>query len=61
MFQNFMTNQLFGCEFCVVKQDTFYLHQDNDQANFHRKGEEITIGRSLRGKTVTTYLKLAQN
>ena len=31
-----MTNQLFGLEFCAVRQDTFYLRQDYDQIIFYK-------------------------
>ena len=36
-----MTNQLFGLEFCAVRQDTFYLHQDCEQPNFYKKTESL--------------------
>ena len=34
VFQKLVTNPLFGWEFCVVQQDTFYPHQDSEQVNF---------------------------
>ena len=34
-FQKFVTNQLLELEFCPVRQDTFYPHQDYEQVNFY--------------------------
>ena len=32
-----MTKPLFGCEFCVVQQDTFNSYQAYEQINFYKK------------------------
>ena len=36
-FQKLVTNQLFGLEFCAVRQDAFCPHQDYEQVNFYKK------------------------
>ena len=60
IFQKFVTNPLFGWEFCAVQQDTFYTHKNCEQINFYKKSSLYIIGRSLRDGKVTTYLQLAQ-
>ena len=52
-----MTNQQFGLEFCAVRQDTFYSHQDYEQVNFYKK--RIII--SLVGPSETRKLQFIYN
>ena len=56
-----MTNQLFGLNFCVVQQDTFYHHQDYDQVNFYQKWRLYIIGWSVRDGKIAIYLHLFNN
>ena len=56
-----MTNQLFGLEFCAVRQDTFYPHQDYQQVNFYKKTSLYFIGRSFRNRKIAAYLQKAKN
>ena len=54
--QKLVTNQLFGLEFCAVRQDTFYLDQGNEQVNFSKKRFLISlVGASKTGKTQPIY------
>ena len=51
-----MTNQLFGSEFCAVRQDTFYPHQDYEQVNFYKNRVFISLaGPSETGKSQPLY------
>ena len=59
--QKLVTNQLFGLEFCVVRQDTFYPHQDYEQVNFYRKSSLYFIGWSFRNWKIAADLQLAKN
>ena len=59
-FKNFLTRPLFVWEIWVVRQDTFYLHQDYEKYNFYKKSRLQIIGRSLRDEKVTTYTQLVQ-
>ena len=52
--QKLVTNQLFGLEFCVVRQDTFYLHQVYEQVNFYKKSSRL-VGPSETGKSQLIY------
>ena len=61
IFQKLVTNQLFGLEFCAVRQDTFYLHQDYEQVNFYKKSSIYFIGWSVRNWKAAAYLQLAKN
>ena len=56
-----VTNQLFGLEFCVVRQDTFYPHQDYEQINFYKKSSLYFIGWSFRNWKNAAYLQLVKN
>ena len=47
-FQKFVTNQLFALEFCAVRQDTFYPHQNYKQVNFYKKSNLYFIVCSFR-------------
>ena len=38
IFQTLVTNQLFGLEFCAVRQGTFYPHQDYEPVSFRYCG-----------------------
>ena len=58
--QKLVTNQLFGLEFCVVRQDTFYTHQDYEQVNFYRESSLYLIGWSLRNWKIAAYLQLVK-
>ena len=61
IFQKLLTNPLFGWEFCVVQQDTFYPHQDYERVILYKNLVFIFIvGRSLREGKVTPYLQMAQ-
>ena len=60
-FQNLVTKQLFGLEFCAVRQDTFYLHHDYEQVNFYKKLSLYFIGWSFRNWKIAVYLQLAKN
>ena len=59
IFQKFVMNPLFGWQFYVVKQDTFYTQYDYEQVNFNKKSRFYIIGRSLRDRKSITYLQLA--
>ena len=61
IFQKLETYPLFGWEFCVVRQDTFYPHKDYERVRFYKKLRLFIIGRTLRDGKVTTYSQLAQN
>ena len=54
-------NQLVGLEFCAVRQDTFYPHQDYGQVNFCKKSCLYFIGWSFRNWKIAAYLQLAKN
>ena len=60
-FQKLVTNQLFGSDFCAVRQDTFYRHQDYAQINFHKKSSLYFIGWSFRNWKIAASLQLAKN
>ena len=54
--QKLVLIQLFGLEFCVVQQDTFYLHQDYEQVNFCKNRFFISmVGLSETGKSKLIY------
>ena len=55
-----MTNQLFGLEFCAVRQDEFYIHQDYEKVNFSKKSSFCIIGWSFRNWKIAAYLQLAK-
>ena len=59
--QKFVTNQLFGLEFCAARQDTFYPHQSYEQVNFHKKSSLYFIGWSFRNSKIAAYLQLVEN
>ena len=40
-FQKLVTNQLFELEFCALRLDTFYPHQDYEQGKFYKKIESF--------------------
>ena len=54
-------NQLFGLEFCAVRQDIFYPHQDNEQVNFYKKSSLFFMGCSVRTRKNKANLQLAIN
>ena len=60
IFQKFVTNPPFGWEFCVVQHDTFILTKTTNKLISTKKSRLHTIGRSIRGGKVTTFLQLAQ-
>ena len=60
-FQKRVTNQQFGLEFCAVRQDTFYRHQDYEQINSYKKSSLYFIGCSFRNWKIAAYLQLAKN
>ena len=56
IFQKLVANQLFGLEFCAVRQDTFYSHQDYEQVNFAKHRVFISlVGPSETGKLQLIY------
>ena len=51
-----MTNQQFGLEICVVRQGTFYPHQDYEQVNFYKKSSlYFFVGPSETEKSQLIY------
>ena len=61
LFQKLVTNQLFGLEICVVRQDTFYHHQDYEQNIFYKKSSLYFNDWSFRNWKSEVDLKLARN
>ena len=59
-FQKLVTNQLFGLEFCAVRQDTFYPHHDYEQVKFYKKSSLYFSGWSFRNWKIAAYLQLAE-
>ena len=54
-----MRNHLFGSEFCAVRQDTFYPHQDYEQINMNKKSSFFTmVGPSETGESQLIYIWL---
>ena len=47
-FQKLVTNQLFGLEFCAVRQDTCNPHQDYEQVALYKKWSLYFIGSSFK-------------
>ena len=43
IFQELVTNQLFGLILCVVQLVTFYAHQDEKQVKFYKKFVLISL------------------
>ena len=60
-FQKLVTNQQFGLEFCVVRQDTFYPHQGYEQVNFYKESSLYFIGWSFRNWKIAADLQLVKN
>ena len=60
-FQKLVTNQLFWVDFCAVRQDTFYLHQEYEKFNFYKKSTLFFIGWSFRNRKIAVDLQLAKN
>ena len=58
--QKLVTNQLFGLEFCAVRQDTFYPHQEFEHVLFYKKSSLYFIGWSFRNWKIAAYLQLAK-
>ena len=56
-----MTNQLFGLEFFVVRQDIFYPHQDYEQVNFYKKSSLYFIDWFFRNWKIAADLQLVIN
>ena len=51
-----MTNQLFGLDFCAVRQDIFYSRQGYEQVNFYKNRVFISlVGPSKTGKSQFIY------
>ena len=52
-----VTNQLFGLEFCAVRQDTFSPHQDYEKVIFSTKNRDFVslVGTSEIGKSQLVY------
>ena len=54
-----MANQLFGLEFCLVRQDTFYPHQGYEQVSVYKKSSLFSlVGPSETGKSQLIYIWL---
>ena len=60
-FQELVTNQLFGLEFCAVQQDTFDPRQDFEQVNFYKNRVFISLVGPSDNWRKPTYLQLAEN
>ena len=43
-------------EFCAVRRDTIYPHQDYEQVNFYKKSSLYFIGWSFRNWKIAAYL-----
>ena len=56
-----MTDQLFGLDFCVVRQDRFYPHQDCEQVSFYKKSSLYFIGSTFQNGKIAVDLQLAKN
>ena len=56
-----MTTQLFRLDFCAVRQDTYYPHQDYEQVNFYKKSSLYFFGWYLQNGKIAAYLQLAKN
>ena len=52
---------MFGLEFCAVRQDIFYPHQDYEQVNFYKKSSLFFIGSSFRNRKIAAYLQMVKN
>ena len=51
---------MFGLEFCAVRQDTFYPHQDYEQVNVYKISSLYFIGWSFQNWKFASSLQLAQ-
>ena len=60
-FSKILTNQLFELEFCAVRQDTHYPHQDYEQFIFYKNSSLYFIGWSIRNWKIAADLHLAKN
>ena len=60
-FQKLVTNQLFGLNFCALRQDMFYPHQDYEQVIFYKKSSLYFFGWSFRNSKIAVYLQVANN
>ena len=58
--QKLVTNQLFGLEFCAVRQ-VILPHQVYEQVNFYTESSLYFIGWSLRNWKIAAYLQLVKN
>ena len=56
-----VTKQLFGLEFCAVRQDSFYPHQDYEEVTFYKKSSLYFCGWSFRNGKIAAYFQLAKN
>ena len=59
-FQKIMTVQLFGLEFCAVRQDIFDAHQGYEQFNFYKISSLYSIGWPIRTWKIAADLQLAE-
>ena len=55
-FQKLVTNQLFGLEFCAVRQDTFNPHHDYEQVDFYKKS--LFHSESGKSQLIYNWLKI---
>ena len=60
-FETLLNIQLFGLKICALRQDTFHLHQDYEQDNFHKKSNLSFIGWSFRNWKIAVYFHLAKS
>ena len=56
-----VNNQLFGLDFCVVRQDTFYPNQDYERGNSYKKSSLYFNGWSIRNWKIAAVLQMAKN
>ena len=56
-----MTNPLFGFDFCVVRQDKSYPHQDYEQVNFYKNSSLSFIGWTFRNWKIAGDLQLVKD
>ena len=58
--QKLVTKQLFGLEFCAVRQEAFYPHQGFEPVNFYKESSFYPFGWSFRNWKTAAYLQLAK-
>ena len=61
IFQKLVTNKLFRLEICIVRQVTFYPHQEYEQWIFYKISSLFFNGWSFRNCKIVADLQLARN